>query len=265
MCFHFQSSNDNFLGSSKSTIEREDSGHGSSSSPSSPVKSFSVDATSNLSQTTDPQNGYRNEKPSTTGTKHEMSSPSEELFSTKYSPMAFTVDFGGTETKNAFGIADSISKFAPTRHRRNLSQSKSERRIGSEGDSMRGQGHAHSLTDDRNSSIEVDFEKGDSKPKSTTKIPTPSKRASPILAPIEPLKGPSNEKLSANHVEEDKRSETGTYTVGLDGAEATKEELTDESPVDSSLEWVREWAETASKHIKIPPVRGAQFLSTQNG
>jgi hypothetical protein len=49
----------------------------------------------------------------------------------KLSPMAFTVDFGEASEKKGFGIADSISKFAP-RHRKNLSLTKIEDIIGRE-------------------------------------------------------------------------------------------------------------------------------------
>ena len=54
-----------------------------------------------------------------------VKSESDSVGTKKLSPMAFTVDFGGADTKKCFGIADSISKFAP-RHRKNLSLTKIE-------------------------------------------------------------------------------------------------------------------------------------------
>jgi len=61
------------------------------------------------------------------------SSSGESMGSKKISPMAFTVDFSGTDGTNGvttiptkkFNISDSISKFAP-RHRRNFSMTKAE-------------------------------------------------------------------------------------------------------------------------------------------
>jgi len=176
--------------------------------------------------------------------------------------MAFTVDFGPTETK-ALGITDSISKYAPTRHRRSMSQSKAERGCGSDGgesgNSKGKQGH--------NSENDCKKAKGEA----TGKLSIPSNQGASGMTSISSQSRFKNPRSGANEelpnpkpppTDDDLRSETGTYTVELDGPDeagteirrfGTEEEVESESTADSSLEWVREWAERASKEIEHNP------------